>query len=95
MRHAILACCGFWIAVGWTSAGRAQEEIMAEIQRTATPPTIDGIGDEDIWAAATAHDSDEFYVVAGEDLEDDADLSVIWKALWDDDNLYVLVNVYG
>ena len=70
----------------------AQDEIAAEIQKTLSPPTIDGFGDESFWGEATAHGNDEFFPL-GEELESDEDLQVTWKAAWDEQNLYVLVEV--
>jgi hypothetical protein len=77
----------------WPAAARAQDEIVAQIQKTSTPPVIDGLGDDAVWATATAHGNDEFFTVVGAEPEDEADLSVTWKALWDDAKLYVMVEV--
>jgi hypothetical protein len=73
------------------STVRGQEEILAEIQKTSVQPTIDGLGNDPVWAAATAHSTDEFF--GTETLDGPEDLSVTWKGLWDDENLYVLVEV--
>jgi hypothetical protein len=73
---------------------QAQDEIAAEIQKTSSPPDIDGLGDDPVWAAATAHSTDEFFNVGGgEELDGDEDLQTTWKAVWDDTNLYVLIEV--
>ncbi len=75
------------------SGARAQDEIVAEISKTSTPPVIDGLGDDAVWQSATPHGGDEFNNVSGLELDGDEDLQVTWKALWDDANLYVLVEV--
>jgi hypothetical protein len=75
------------------SGARAQDEIMAEIGRTNTPPVIDGVADDAVWASAPAHGTDEFFELETP-LDDEADLQVTWKALWDDANLYVLIEVH-
>jgi hypothetical protein len=72
---------------------RAQDEIAAEIAKTSTTPNIDGLGDDAVWATATAHSIDEFFQVTDNPLDGDEDLQITWKALWDDTNLYVLVEV--
>jgi hypothetical protein len=86
--------CGLLISLGWQSGdARAQDAIAAQIQRTNTPPTIDGVGNDAVWAQATTHGNDEFFLAVNSDPDDEADLSIAWKALWDDANLYVLINV--
>jgi hypothetical protein len=70
----------------------AQDEIMAEIGRTNTPPVLDGVGDDAVWGSAPAHGTDEFEELETP-LDGDEDLQVTWKALWDDENLYVLIEV--
>lgn len=72
----------------------AQDEIAATIQRTSTAPEIDGLGDDAAWQNATVHTLDEFFELEGDDpWEDEADLQVSWQALYDDDNLYVFIQV--
>ena len=95
MRTAGILFAVLLIALAWTGMVQAQDEIMATIQKTTTPPTIDGVGNDPIWAGATPHGSDEFFNVESEGLEpdDELDLDVTWKALWDDTNLYLLVEV--
>ena len=61
MRTAVIVLCGMLIVFAWPGAVQAQDEIMATIQRTSTPPVIDGLGDDAVWAAATAHGNDEFF----------------------------------
>jgi hypothetical protein len=91
-----------WVALGGVvlslalllTGAQAQDEIAAEIQKTNSPPNIDGLGDDPVWAAATAHSIDEFFNVGGgEELDGDEDLQTTWKAVWDDTNLYVLIEV--
>ena len=94
MRTVGMVLLGLLIGLSLECIGVAQDEIVAEIQKTDTPPVIDGLGDDVVWSKATAHGMDEFFTSAGtEELEDDTDLSVTWKALWDDANLYVLMEI--
>lgn len=66
-----------------------QTIVDARIAQTPTAPTIDGQPDE-LWNAAPAHAI--AHILNGE-VKSDADLSGSWKALWDAQNLYVLVDV--
>lgn len=69
-------------------------QVSAQIQRAGVPPVIDGVGNDAVWAAATAHGTDDFVELPGEDvLDGDGDIQITWKALWDDTNLYVLIDV--
>jgi hypothetical protein len=75
-------------------ATKLNAQVDAQIQRTNTPPVIDGRGDDAVWAAATAHGMDNFFELPGEDIVDgDNDIQITWKALWDDQNLYVFIDV--
>ena len=66
----------------------------AVIQRASSPPVIDGAGSDDVWASATAHGHDEFEALIGDSAPDgDDDMNITWKGLWDDDNLYLYVEV--
>lgn len=71
-------------------AGPAWAQIDATIQRASSPPTIDGVGSDSVWASATNHPYSEFFPDQPPD-NGVADLNVSWKALWDDTNLYVLI----
>ena len=93
MKKLLKLSIGTLLLFGFIGQVQAQDEIAAEIQKTSTAPTIDGIGDDAVWANATAHGMDEFFNVGGEELDGDTDLDVTWRALWDDTNLYVLVDV--
>ncbi len=94
MRITGIIFCGLLISLGWQSGdARAQDVIAAQIQRTNTPPTIDGLGNDAVWALATAHSTVDFFTSANVEQDDEADLSVTWKGLWDNNNLYVLVEV--
>ncbi|MFB6152165.1 MAG: sugar-binding protein [Haloarculaceae archaeon] len=64
-------------------------ETHAEVAKADAAPTIDGDVD-DAWSDATAHQIEK--VVIG-DVSGDDDLSGQWRALWDSDALYVLVEV--
>jgi hypothetical protein len=76
-----------------TASARAQSEIVAQIQKAAAPPVIDGAGTDAVWAEATIHSTGEFFEVTNGPLIGDQDLQVTWKGLWDDANLYVLIEV--
>ncbi|WP_459191298.1 sugar-binding protein [Halosimplex sp. J119] len=60
----------------------------AEIAKTASAPTIDG--DDDGWSEATTH---EFRHVIQGTVDGERDLSGGWRARWDGEALYVLVDV--
>ena len=79
------------LAVAWAGPANAQDDILAQIQKTATAPTIDGVTNDAVWAQATAHGLDEFY--GTDTLEGPEDLDITWRALWDDANLYVMFDV--
>jgi hypothetical protein len=91
LRREVVALALF--GLGLLSANLyGQDEIAAEIGRTNAPLVIDGVGDEAAWASATPHGTDEFFELETP-LDGDEDLQVTWKALWDDENLYVLIEV--
>lgn len=82
----------FGLVVAW--AGLPVMAQDAVIQRASSPPVIDGLGDDAVWATATAHGQDEFFELVGDAAGDgDEDIDITWKALWDDENLYVYVEV--
>ncbi len=68
-------------------------EYDAEIREALSPPTIDGIVDPNEWTKAIEYPID--YIVVGDpnEVNDTNDLYGTWKALWDYDNLYFLVEV--
>ncbi len=92
MQRATLILLGAIFAQGLGIAS-AQDEIAAEIQHTNAAPVIDGLGDDAVWQQATPHDLDEFFVAVGEELDGPEDASPTWRALWDEENLYVFVEV--
>jgi hypothetical protein len=69
----------------------------AQIKRTSTPPVIDGSGGDAAWANANVYGTTEFNIVSGPDaglpLEPSADITLEWRALWDDANLYVMAQI--
>jgi len=64
-------------------------EVTAEVGQAAAPPVIDG-KIEDIWAKAKAYELENslYDPVSGPE-----DCSASFRALWDNDNLYILVQV--
>jgi hypothetical protein len=84
---AVLVCCG----------GIARAQVDAVIQPATSPITIDGVDDDAAWASATEYSN--FFLTADGPLQDDEnmtadeDLSATWKALWDEDSLYVYIAV--
>ncbi len=77
-----------------TATVAAQDEVVASFQRTATPPVIDGLGNDAVWEQATVRTFDEFYELPGDDPNDgDDDMQITWQALWDADNLYLFVDI--
>ncbi|MBE3040092.1 MAG: SMP-30/gluconolactonase/LRE family protein, partial [Chloroflexi bacterium] len=64
-------------------------EMSAQIPETSTAPTIDGSIDG-IWATAAARPTPN--VLLGS-VSNDADLSSEWRAMWDANYLYILVDV--
>ena len=70
-------------------AERRQAEIPASIRRVTRPVVIDGKVDE-IWSEAREY---KIGNVIYSPISSDEDLSASYKALWDEENLYVLVDV--
>jgi len=64
-------------------------ELFTQIPETATVPTIDGAIDS-IWSTAATRPTPN--VILGS-VSNDADLSAQWRAMWDSNNLYILVDV--
>ncbi len=93
MRTTWFGCALALLGWMWSAPLVAQEEIAAQIQRASSAPTIDGLGNDAAWATATVHGRNEFNNVANNEPDSDADLSVSWKGLWDDTNLYLFVEV--
>lgn len=73
---------------GW-SQEKAKAQIPADVAKATTKPVIDGKIDE-VWAAAKSYDlkNNLYKPVTGP-----ADCSASFKALYDADNLYILVDV--
>lgn len=66
------------------------QEPQAQIGYATSVPVLDGLDDDDIWSTAETYSNFE---VAGGTVDGDADLFTVWKALWDEDNLYAHVQV--
>jgi hypothetical protein len=65
---------------------------LAQIKKTNTPPVIDGNVNDAAWSNAEVHGTAEFFA-GGVALEPSADLNLEWRALWDDNNLYVMAKI--
>jgi hypothetical protein len=73
---------------GW-SAEEAKAQIPADVAKAATKPVIDGKVDE-VWASAKSYDlKNALY----KPLTGPADCSASFKAIYDNDNFYILVDV--
>lgn len=59
------------------------------LPKVSSPPTIDGTVDQ-IWYASLSH---PFMSISRGVIDDADDLSAVWHGLWDDDYLYLLVEV--
>jgi oligosaccharide reducing-end xylanase len=70
----------------------AQPLPPAQVKKTTTPPVIDGNANDAVWANAEVHDTDEFFA-GGAAITPDANLTLEWRALWDDTNLYVMAKI--
>jgi hypothetical protein len=62
------------------------QKVNVDVARTAAPPVIDGV-EEEAWDAV---DPVPFTLMLGTEV---ATVTAYWKALWDADNIYVLINV--
>ena len=60
---------------------------MLTLQKATTAPVIDGV-EEEAWDAV---DPVDFGLILGQ--AEVPTVTAYWKALWDDDNIYVLINV--
>ncbi|UCG55764.1 MAG: tetratricopeptide repeat protein [Phycisphaerales bacterium] len=76
-----------------TRAEAKAEELRAatpaDIAKANTPPVIDGEAD-DVWSGAHRYDCTNVVFLP---LSSDDDLTAGFKAMWDEDNLYLLVDV--
>ena len=89
-----LAVVAMAMGVFTVNSVNAQDEVLYTIGKTATAPVIDGLGTDSVWESAPAQTIDDFFELPGDDpTEGDEDFQVIWKALYDDTNLYVFVEV--
>jgi hypothetical protein len=86
----LLLCC--LVALGAADVAWGQDYVIPE---TNTPPEIDGLNDDAVWATAAVRDFSEFFLVdtAGGDLDGPDDLSAFWQAAWDDTFLYFYAEV--
>jgi hypothetical protein len=76
-------------AKGETKSKQLRQTIAATIIQTATPPVIDG-NEDDVWSAAPKY---KIKNVMYSPPSSSNDLSADFRAMWDENNLYVLVDV--
>ena len=69
------------------STGLAQAASTGEFMKTDAAPAIDGVANDPVWENATAYSLDS--VAKGEP----SNSSATWKALWDEEYVYILVEV--
>jgi hypothetical protein len=70
----------------------ASAQPLAQIKKTSTPPVIDGNGNDPAWATANAYGTEQFFA-GGAAVEPSPDLTLEWRALWDNTNLYVMAKI--
>ena len=69
----------------------ASAQPAAQIKKTNTPPVIDGNGSDAAWATANIYGTSTFFDLRTRRLAaPSAELTVEWRALWDDTNLYLM-----
>ena len=83
-------CAALAILIAGISVVSAQD-IKGSIRHASQAIVIDGNPDEAAWATANEYTLD--HAAVGDMPDDGDDLSTTWKALWDDDNLYVYLVV--
>lgn len=82
-----LASCSITVFIFLTLQLNAQNK--GYVAKVSTAPIIDGVLD-DVWSEAIAYPIDHNYTGT---IDDADDCSATWRALWDDDNLYVMAEV--
>jgi Carbohydrate family 9 binding domain-like/PEP-CTERM motif len=69
----------------------ASAQPAAQIKKTSTPPVIDGNGSDAAWANANVYGTSTFFDLRTRTLAAPSpDLTLEWRALWDDTNFYVM-----
>ncbi len=69
----------------------ASAQPAAQIKKTATPPVIDGNVSDAAWTSANVYNTETFNFVGTMDpVPASDDITLEWRALWDDNNLYVM-----
>lgn len=83
----ILVCC--CISLLFFFGGQIQAQNKGYVARASVAPVMDGVAD-DVWSEAIAYPIEHNYTGT---IDDAVDCSATWRALWDDDNLYILAEV--
>ncbi|GAB3679989.1 hypothetical protein GCM10028857_02070 [Salinarchaeum chitinilyticum] len=72
------------------TATTGEQTTHAEIARTNAAPSLDGQLSDGVWSNAATHSLDTVVI---DGIDGPEDLDAEWRALWDDESLYVLVDV--
>jgi hypothetical protein len=94
MCRKLICSVSFIIVLGLASYVSAQDEVeaYAEIPFTTGAPILDGVVDS-TWVFSAEHLINTLSGEGGEEVDDANDCSGSWRALWDTEYLYVLVDV--
>lgn len=82
---------GFFVALGFSVFSQTQTDTIYCL-KSVTPVTIDGQATEDCWANAEWHNIDQVWIPYNAKMKD-GDFEGKFKVSWDENYLYVLVEV--
>jgi hypothetical protein len=72
----------------------ASAQPAAQIKKTSTAPVIDGNVNDAVWANANVYGTETFFEEASDTpLTAGPDITLEWRALWDNTNLYVMAKI--
>ena len=89
MKYAILLCALASIVACSNKKVKEDHQLMV-VKKTTTPPTLDGKATETSWNLATWHPLDQNWMGDAYDFQD---FNGRYKLSWDDDYLYLLVEI--
>lgn len=81
----VLACC-----IGCGDAAQKEDHQLIRVKKTATPPTLDGKATENSWNLAAWHPLDQNWLGEAYSFQD---FNGRYKLSWDEDYLYLLVEI--